>query len=311
LEPEVTPEVEIPDMEDFQILLRRRLDTARKRLVTADEGHLKALRRLKVLRRARDLAVGELRRLLARLRQAVEGVHGPGAAAEVLLLEGPTPRDPVVLQRTAARTLEHLEQTGLPTPPAPLAEIDLGADLWVDLIREPLQSLGDSLSSLALEKRDAVDTLLAKNAAQKDYDRLYASTTRMLQEFFRYVGMDEMADTIRPPRRKVSSGPEEAAEDPENESPVAARDAVGAGLVSARVASDDEAASGIQPEATTRVAPSEEGSIADASSPHYVDWPPAVRAGLVSARVAAGAGPVPAPAQIRTRGAPAQRPPES
>jgi len=205
LEAETTPEVEVPDMEDFQILLRRRLETARRRLVLADEAHLRDLRRLKALRVSRDRAVGELRRLIARLRAAVDGVCGPGSAAEALLLEGLTPRDPVVLQRVVVRSVQHLEERGLPRPQGSLGAIDLAPELWVDLLREPLDRLAEALTNLTLEKRAAVDSLLAKNAAKKDYDRLYASTTRMLQEFFRYVGMDEMAGSIRPRRRKTSS----------------------------------------------------------------------------------------------------------
>jgi len=206
LAPEASEEVEMPEMEDFQILLRRRLDTSRQRLVAADEAHLAVLKRLAHLRRSRDGAVEEVRRLLARLRHLVEGVYGPSTSAEVLLLEGPTPRDPVVLQRTATRVVEHLEELGFPRPEEALAGIELAPHLWIDLLRQPLERLGASLVALTHEKRSAVDSLLAKNAAKKNYDRLYGATTRMVREFFRYVGMDEMAATVRPRRRKASAG---------------------------------------------------------------------------------------------------------
>ena len=208
LEPEAAGDLEVPDMEAFQVLLQRRLATSRRRLVAADEAHLEDLRRLKTLRRSRDAAVRELRRLLASLRQGVDAFYGPGASAGALLLEGPTPRDPVALSRTAARVADHLEEAPIPIPESAIPGVDLHPLRWIDLIRLPLARLDRSLKSLAEERRDAVDSLLAKNAAKREYDRLYSASTRMLQEFFRYVGMDEMAETIRPRRRRRSAAQE-------------------------------------------------------------------------------------------------------
>jgi len=207
---------EIPDLVFFQELLQRHLAAVRRDLVAVDDLHHMEQKNDKEAREARDLAVSDLASLLARLRLTVKGVCGSDTCGRVLDLDGAVPRDPVVLQRYSRRVVERLESGSLAEQLSDkkssiLGGVSIDATSWVRFIEEPLGRLEQALKQLSREGRDTIESQLAKNTQMANYDRAYRSTARILENVCRFVGMDELAQKVRPPSHRRSSS--EASED--------------------------------------------------------------------------------------------------
>jgi len=202
LEPDLRDEEPAPDMESVQRLLRRRLDRLRAQLVRADQAHNRDLEVLERLRERRDAAVAELAHLLARLRSILVGLWGRQTCSQLLGFQGNTPRDPVVLHQVVRRLVTSLRDDDFPVPASTLGGLRIDPIAWSHLLEEPAERLGRSLEEIALEHQDAATALIHKNEAMATYDHAYKATSRMLQELYRYVGMTEMAEKVRPRRRR-------------------------------------------------------------------------------------------------------------
>jgi len=195
---------EIPDLVFFQEILQRHLAAVRQELVAVDDLHHMEQKSDKQAREARNLAVSELAALLARLRLIVKGVCGSETCGRVLDLDGAVPRDPVVLERYGQRVVERLESGSLEGQTSLLEGVSIDAASWVGLIQEPLGRLQQALGQLSKEGRDTIQSQLAKNTHLADYDRAYRSSARILENVFRFVGMDELAAKVRPPSHRRS-----------------------------------------------------------------------------------------------------------
>lgn len=221
LEQETGPDLPLPDLEGFQLLLRKRLERARRELLAADELHHERKLRLRSLRHDRTEIQKDLRRLVHRLRLGVEAVYGVGSSGRILGHHGPTPRDPVVLSRAVKRILRQLPQ-GPPPHLEALPGTHLDAAAWIPLLEEPLARLEFVLHRIAHQKQEVVSALVAKNRAQAEYDHLEGTTRRMLRELYRYAGMEDVAESLHPRRRRGRSAEEveePALEEPETEEP--------------------------------------------------------------------------------------------
>ena len=206
---------EIPDLVFFQELLQRHLAAVHEDLVAVDDLHHQEQQDDQAVREARDLAVSDLTALLVRLRFIVKGVCGADSCGKVLDLEGAVPRDPVVLQRYARRVVERLESGSLGAQKSILEGVSIDVAPWIRLIEEPLGRLEEALGQLSDESRDTIESQLAKNAQMADYDRAYRSSARILENVFRFVGMDELAARVRPPSHRRSSPGDPVATDPD------------------------------------------------------------------------------------------------
>jgi len=211
LEPFVDDDGSVPDLHRFQSLLQRRLAGLALDLVSADEVHVAEQEEDQASRRDRNAAVAELRPHVSRIRGLLELACGTGTCARLFSITGPTPRDPVVLQRVARRMVNRLTSEGFELGEVVDPGIRFDVSGWVAGLEPPLLKLEGSLGRLHKEGRESVDTRIAKGEAMSEYDRAFVSTARILEELFRYIGMPTKADTMRPTKRTATTaedGPE-------------------------------------------------------------------------------------------------------
>jgi len=207
VQPYLREEEQIPDLTLFQELLQRHLDAVRGNLVEMDSLHHWELLDDQKIRENRNQAVLDLSSLLVRLRSTVKGAYGAGSYGKVLGVEDLVPRDPQRLQRYATLVKEHLEAGSLDEETPTLEGVSLDPIPWIRLIEEPLSRLSQALDLLSGEKRSTIDRQVTKNGLMFDYDRAYRNGTQILQSLFRFVGMDELAERVRPSsHRRLSQG---------------------------------------------------------------------------------------------------------
>jgi len=202
-----------PDLFVLQKALRRRLVELDRDLVRADDQTLQERLEDREVRRERNDAVAELAHRLSRLRAGVEAAYGPGSAAELVVIEGPIPRDPVVLHRLGLRVVERLREDPFAGYPSQLQGIVLDAAAWLPDLEGPLARLGAALEELVLEERDSISSVIRKRQAMKTYDEAYLTLARAFENLFRHVGLGELSQTVRPRRRSRLHQVEEQPED--------------------------------------------------------------------------------------------------
>ena len=189
---------QVPDLVFFQELLQRHLAAIRKELVAVDDLYHQERQDDQELRGIRDQAVSEIVSLLVRLRRVVQGACGAESYGKILGIEESVPRDPVVLQRYANLVKERLESGPLDGKTPILEGVALDPTAWALLLEEPLSRLGQALDLLSGESRDTLDSQLEKNALMAGYDRAYRSGANILENVLRFVGLDELAERVRP-----------------------------------------------------------------------------------------------------------------
>jgi len=150
-------------------------------------------------RRTRDEASEALAAALVDLRSAVGLLYGP-AVAGTLGFDGATPRDPTAVATLARRVLERLPELSGATPLTPGLTFD-PAPLR-DTITTELDLLDPALQQVARESREAEHTLVAKQATIAEYDATFRAVATSLEGLFTLAGATELADRVRPSRRR-------------------------------------------------------------------------------------------------------------
>jgi len=213
VEPFLREGEEAPDLLFLQEVLRRRLGHLKQDLVEADEETSGERREDCELRRLRNAAVGRLANLLSRLRAAADATYGPGATAQALGMEGPVPRDPVVLHRLGLRVLELLPERPFANRAPQVRGIRLDFSSWAEDLEGPVDELGGLLHTLTLEQRDSASALIRKQQAMRTYDVAYQSLLQVMEGLLRHTGLEELSKTVRP-CKSSRPRPEEASPQP-------------------------------------------------------------------------------------------------
>ncbi|MEM9457557.1 MAG: hypothetical protein AAGF11_25485 [Myxococcota bacterium] len=189
------------------------LESATGRMDQADAAHEAELADDASPRRARDESSDALANALVELRAAVNVLYGSAVVA-TLGYTGETPREPTTVATLAARVLEQLPPLSEAIPVTPGLAFDPTA--MVELITGQLDALRPALQAVAREAREAEQTLLAKQAAITDYDATFRAVATTLEGLFVLAGATELADRVRPSRRRpgrVDQEPEPAEPD--------------------------------------------------------------------------------------------------
>ena len=164
---------------------------------------------------ARDEAMAALQARFVEFRELLTGLYGSAISRDVF--QGEAPRDPVTLARYSGEVAARLEQTKLPEPRQPGAHIDTAAvvDNFAAL-RKPLE---ESLKAVAKEVREAQVARQARNEAMDDYDRVFTGIATLFEAFFLLGGQRDLADRVRPSRRRPGTTEEEPTEPTEPTAP--------------------------------------------------------------------------------------------
>lgn len=208
----------LPDFRFFVVLLMRYLLFKLNLMVTADETRDSELRHDAQPRAARDNVARQLYDQILQVRDTVTGIYGEAVARELGLV-GETPVEPVALMRLANQVAEDLGQMHLPAPRMLGATLDIAT--IVQQLTATTSELDGHLVDLAREIRQAQTTLTNKNRAIAGYDTTYTAVIQILGGLLLLVGEPELAERIRPTRRRTQQADEGENEPPKPPSPQA------------------------------------------------------------------------------------------
>lgn len=187
-------------------LLARALEAGKTAMVAKDSRHEAELADDPEIRAARDAAQAALYTGIVDLREMLVGVYGNAAAAKIIA--GPTPEDPVVLERFAAEIAERLQSVKLPAPRVKGAEI-AAAEIAAALT-EQRAALQKQLKAVQREIREAQASLAGKNAAVTTSDHTFAGVATTLTGLLLLAGQPDLAAKVKPSTRRPGQTAEQA-----------------------------------------------------------------------------------------------------
>ncbi len=176
------------------------LDQAGSELAEADLAHAAELADDDEPRQARDEAVAAVREKLLSLRELVTGAYGATVAGSVQLGEA-LPDPPALLVQRAKAVAQALREKK-PTKPPKHKSIKLDLDSLadeLDALRKPLDA---ALSDVEREEREAQASLLRKDRATSEWERIYQGVTHMAYGAYILAGRPDLAERIEPTARK-------------------------------------------------------------------------------------------------------------
>jgi hypothetical protein len=193
-----------------ELLLDRaalRLKETTAAMVKADDDHQKELSDDDEVLVQRDEKASEVYASLAEFREVGAAVYGEGYMRK-LGFDGATPQDPTALERLTGQVLAGVATVA---PPAPRREgLSLDAAGWTKPLSATRQALAEAISAVAREKREADTTLVAKNAAVADYDKVFPITATLVSSMLSFAGQKELARRVRPSTRRAGQTTENA-----------------------------------------------------------------------------------------------------
>ncbi len=120
-----------PDLETLQILIGRRLEQKRERMLELDRRHIDEIVKDRALRRQRDGATGKLRQTVILIRDSFDGAYGPSRCEEILGFGTRIPQDPMLLRQLTATAIAYMEEPGFTLPEKKLDGVEWSAEAFV------------------------------------------------------------------------------------------------------------------------------------------------------------------------------------
>ena len=192
----------MPPFLDVMQFLQRLLATAREGLVDAAARHLTEIDGDRKARRQRDELNQRLEVKGRRIRDVLDRIFGDGAGLEIAGLDRRTAQEPVDLLAQTERILERLRTMDVEAlrPELPGFAIDpesLIADLDPDY-----RELAEVVRELNREDRRSDATLIAKNQAMEENDRIFRYCAVILAGIYGLARHEELARRVTPSIRR-------------------------------------------------------------------------------------------------------------
>jgi hypothetical protein len=188
-------------------LVGRALAAKINALVQADDAHAQELGDDAAVLERRDGLGAELYSLVTKFREKMDGVFG-AALLPRLGISGSTPQDPVVLSAFARELVGAVRRNPLPAPQD--EDITYNPTRNLSAIETKEQEVKGGMEDVAREQREAQKTLQDKSQAMASYNETFARVTNFMVGAFRLVGMNDLADRVRPSTRTPGQTIEDA-----------------------------------------------------------------------------------------------------
>jgi len=184
-------------------LLRRVLASARERLVSAAARHLREIDGDDKARRLRDELKARLESKGRRLRDVLDALYGDGSGLEMAGLDRQIAREPVDLLGQTERIIERFSGNGPEVGEPELGGFDLTPKSLVDDLEPDYEQFSKVVDRLTREDRKSDATLILKDEAMKEYDRIFRLTAGIIAAFFSLAGHEELARRVIPSVRRA------------------------------------------------------------------------------------------------------------
>lgn len=208
-EPYVLGKQKVPDLRVLIELAAAALEDSAKRMVQADQAHIRELSDDDAPREARDEVAAALSAEIVDLRDWLRGLYGVSALKQLGFSDA-TPRDPVALSHFADQVIRALHSKSLPAPKR--SGVSWEAKEVVKKLTSMRDALEKHLKDVARESREAEATLVAKNNAIAAYDERFAEVATFYVGLFRLAGKTDLAERVRPSTRRPGQTEAEASE---------------------------------------------------------------------------------------------------
>lgn len=152
------------------------------------------------VRHKRDTAATALATVIAGFREALRGTFGADAV-ELYGLRGTTPVRPDLLLDTGANAVRLLREHPAPAPLKSWMALDVAA--LADELEVHVEALRTALAETADEERELHLAKTARDAAVEEWTRFYPGIGAMLEGLYRIAGRADLAERIRPTRRRA------------------------------------------------------------------------------------------------------------
>lgn len=204
----------LPDMALLCRLVSRLVEAKAAAMVAADRAHEQELGDDQGPRDMRDRAADDLATVLADLRDALSAAYGP-EAVKLYGLDGKLPTDPSVVAVLAESVRAKVKGGGI-TLPSPRRKdgLQLNFSAYAKELELALPALQNGLQDVTREQKEAEATLRGKNVAVTEYDKAFSGGASVLSAIFSLADMDDLADKVRPSRRKPGRTDEPVEGDP-------------------------------------------------------------------------------------------------
>jgi hypothetical protein len=187
----------LPDISLLVKLFGRALDGAIRELGDADDALEAERSDDDAPRRLRDASLSRLFEQITDLRELTSGVFG--SAVVNTTFGGPTPQDPVVLIRFARAIVASIRAGKLGKPRHGLTWDATQTLLDIEAEIEALQAQVDKVS---IEIKELQHAQVLRDEKLATYDATFSAVATVLQGLLIASGKPDLADRVRPSRRK-------------------------------------------------------------------------------------------------------------
>lgn len=204
----------VPELTTLPVLASRLVDQRLDHLIGTDKANIDAKAELIEPRLRRDDALAEASDTAYRIRDFSRGLYGRELTARIIPDDQRIPQRPKAFLHFGEHVLERLRDAERALPAQALQgvqieRLELSANFEADL-----EELASALDEVDLLAREAQITQEAKDDAMRAFNVTYRAAIQLLEASAILAGKPELAQRVRPTRRRRSSGDgEESAEE--------------------------------------------------------------------------------------------------
>ena len=203
----------LPDIPLLANLVVRFVESRLDRLIAADKANIDARANLLEPRLERDQASGLTSANLFGIRDICRGLYGRKLTARIIPDDRRIPQRPQALLHEAEHVLERLQDPDLALPERKLFGVTVDAGELVKNFEPSVAELRSALDEVDEKNREAQITQAAKDKAMAEFNAGFSAAIRLLESLAEIAGVPELADKVRPTRRRRSGGQDEEAPD--------------------------------------------------------------------------------------------------
>lgn len=204
-----------PDFLTPQIAVAEIVEYGSRQLLRLDEAHICELVEGREQREEREAAFDLLASTISAVKDAWEGVYGPGSSRNLFCDVTEMPTDPVKLRRLGTRIRDCLLDEGFVEqsvqlegwPPPDRAQLAAG-------LERPLERLSKAIDGVSWERKGSRLSLLDKHNAIEAYRRTLRFAAGFLGSLYGLAGLDNLADSVLPKRRATRGSSSQDADTP-------------------------------------------------------------------------------------------------